>query len=221
MKNFKLYFSTKNAIKESICKSCALKQLDNKIICGICSTIREIRPMDYIKSKDYFSIFNINSKFQINEQELDYNYKELQKFVHPDKYSTTNNDDIINEAHICSALISNAYSILKDDYKRANYLIKLKGYEGIEENSKNVYDKNLLENLMEIQERIEECNSRDELLLIQIQIQNELDEYKQKLQKSFDIDDMNTALECLKLIKFNLNILEQIDTQIFRVRSRE
>lgn len=128
MKISKFCFNTKknvNEIMDKICIGCKLKELDNKYICGACNTFRNVKPIDYFKNKDYFSLFNISSKYKIDENILDARYKELQKIVHPDKYAISS-DETVNEAQNLSAYISNAYQVLKDYYKRANYIVILK-----------------------------------------------------------------------------------------------
>lgn len=128
MRLSKFYFNTKkegNFVKEKICESCNFKKLENKYICGVCKTIRNIRPSEYIKNKmNYFSMFDINDQYKIDKSKLDAQYKDLQKIVHPDKYAHEE-EDILKEAQECSAYLSNGYQILKDDYKRANYLVSV------------------------------------------------------------------------------------------------
>ena len=89
MKMNKFFFTTSysNIIKEKICKSCKVKKLENKYVCGMCKTIREIRPSQYLNKLNFFSVFNMNSEFKIDKGALDHKYKELQKVVHPDKYA--------------------------------------------------------------------------------------------------------------------------------------
>jgi len=115
-------FSTKD-LKEKVCQSCVVQKLESKVICGVCKTVRSMRPSEYIKNKlNYFSIFNMDDKYLIDKQKLDIQYKDLQKILHPDKY-VTENEELMKEAQDCSAFVSNAYNILKDDYQRANYLV--------------------------------------------------------------------------------------------------
>ena len=86
----RLLYNSKNAhmvIKEKICESCTFKQLENKYVCGVCKTIREIRPSNFINKLSFFSVFNIKSGYKIDKNNLDHKYKELQKVIHPDKYA--------------------------------------------------------------------------------------------------------------------------------------
>jgi molecular chaperone HscB len=203
----------KSKLKQSICQSCKLSELNNKVVCGVCVTIR--KPYDYIRDKDFFAIFNLNKNYIIDKNQLDKQYKDIQKIVHPDKYSTSSDNDI-KEAQDCSAYVSNAYNILKDDLKRANYLLKLKGAPSNEEMSSNVHDIVLLEALMEYQERIEESESLNELNLIKSEIINKIESSKIQIERNFRQNDLTNVLENLKLVKFNLSILENIDRKLYK-----
>jgi molecular chaperone HscB len=211
MKLSKFYFNSN--VKESICKSCKLNQLNNKVICGVCITVR--KPYDYIRDKDFFAIFSLNKKYSIDKNHLDKQYKDIQKIIHPDKYSTFGEMEI-KEAQDCSAYVSNAYNILKDDIKRANYLLKLKGADSIEETSSNVYEIDLLEALMEYQERIEESESIDELNDIKNETIHKIETLKTQIEKDFGKNNLDTVLHNLKLVKFNLTILENIDRKLYK-----
>ncbi len=77
-----------NIIKDKICESCLIKKIENKYICGMCSSVRNERPSDYIKSKlNFFSVFSLKDDFKIDKSRLDTQYKDLQKVLHPDKYA--------------------------------------------------------------------------------------------------------------------------------------
>jgi molecular chaperone HscB len=211
MKLCKFRFNTK--VKQSLCKSCKLNELNNKVICGVCVTIRN--PYEYIKEKDFFAIFNLSKNYNIDKTQLDKQYKDIQKIIHPDKFSTSSTNDI-KEAQDCSAYVSNAYNILKDDIKRANYLLKLNGADSIEEMSSNVHDIELLEKLMEYQERIEESESINELNSIQSEIIEKIQNLKIKIEEKFKQNELDGVLSNLKLVKFNLTILENIDRKLYK-----
>jgi molecular chaperone HscB len=213
MKMTKLCKFNFNNMKDKICQSCKLKELNNKVICGVCTSVR--RPLDYIKDKDYFAIFNLDSNYRIDQGALSTQYKDLQRIVHPDKHSTSSDIDI-KEAQDCSAYISNAYKTLSNDIERANYLLKLKGYQSIEEGGQSVYDEELLQRLMDIQERIEECDSPEELGEMRAQVIGEINKLKADLEVNFVNNTPDLALGNLKIIKFNLNILENLNSKLYK-----
>jgi len=88
-------------------------------LCGVCNKLRS----NDLRNNNYFSVFKIDQSYNIDHTQLSKNYKELQKLVHPDKYLLTD-EEIHSEAQKCSSLISNAYNILRDDFERANYMVK-------------------------------------------------------------------------------------------------
>jgi hypothetical protein len=74
-------------LKDKICNSCLLKNLENKVVCGLCKTVRDVKPFEYLRTLNYFKLFDMKEEFKINKHKLEAQYKELQKIVHPDKYA--------------------------------------------------------------------------------------------------------------------------------------
>jgi hypothetical protein len=123
MKFCKVFYNFSNLAKEKTCDNCTLKKLESTLICGTCETIRNYKPSNFVQIKlNFFSIFNIKDQFNIDKLNLETKYKYLQKHVHPDKYALED-IDTLREAQECSSHLSNAYQTLKDDFKRANYLV--------------------------------------------------------------------------------------------------
>ena len=89
-------------------------------MCGVCNKLRS----NDLQNHNYFTVFQINQSYNIDHHLLSRNYKELQKLVHPDKY-LLNDKEIYSEAEKCSSLISNAYYVLRDDFERANYMVRI------------------------------------------------------------------------------------------------
>jgi len=188
-----------------------LKQIDSKIICGICNTIHT--PLDFIRHSNYFDLFNLNQKFSIDKNSLEKKYKEIQMVIHPDKFAQS--DTItLNQAHDASSLVGNAYNILRDDYKRGTYLLSLKGCETVNENSNTIKDTKFLIQFMDVQERIDDAESKEELIEIKAEIDQEIKSLTFQLDKNFENEQLEKALEILTTIKFNLSLLETINNKI-------
>jgi molecular chaperone HscB len=111
-------------------------------------------------------------------------------------------------------LISNAYQVVKDDYKRADYILNLNGCGSIEDSTVTICEKEFLEQLMAIQEKIEETETKDELELIKDDVNNKVKELEIKLRQSFDFNQLKEAKEILKTLKFNYTILIHIDNKL-------
>jgi len=120
-----------------------------------------------LEKLNHFQKFNLETAFQVNLQELETKYLQLQQQFHPD---TANNQ---TEAEINSILINQSYKILKNPIKRAIYLLQL---QGINIDSDECVIKPSHENLilvMEIREEILE-NEND---------QNQIEQIKQRIKK--------------------------------------
>lgn len=105
--------------------------------------------------KNYFKKFDFEEKFEIDLSELEKKYLDFQSRFHPDKSSTQDIEESIE--------INQAYKILSDDFERACYLLFLKGID-IKNDEKAVrLDVELLEEVLELQEKIAEINNKDEI----------------------------------------------------------
>jgi len=198
-------------LKEKICEGCKLKQIESKIICGMCNSIQ--LPLDVIKNCNYFEIFNLAQKFCIDKGYLERKYKEIQKVIHPDKFAQ-NGKNSLDQAHDASSMVVHAYNVLKNDYKRANYLLNLKGFDNISEGNSTIKDTKYLQIFMEIQERIEEAESKEEIMEIKKELDEEIKNLTQNIDKYFENEKLEKVLENLKTLKFNLSLLENINNKI-------
>ena len=75
-------------------------------------------------TKNYFEIFNLPEKFDIDLTVLQKNYREIQKKIHPDKFTTSTENEKI-QSMIKSTQINDAYKTLKLPLKRASYITSL------------------------------------------------------------------------------------------------
>ncbi|MFT6077416.1 MAG: molecular chaperone HscB [Myxococcota bacterium] len=106
-----------------------------------------------LEKLNHFEKFNFPTNFQINDEELEDKYLELQKKFHPD----TSSDE--TESQINSIFINQAYKTLKNPVLRAIYLLQL---QGIDIDSDDCAIKPIHENLMFIVELREEIMDNPE-----------------------------------------------------------
>lgn len=148
--------------------------------------------------ENYFTIFEIETCFEINENDLLKNYLKLQKKYHPDNYINYSNEDKILAINNIM-LINKAYEILKNKRKRAQYLLEINGYFVNGENDNIKPENSLLAEIMEWRELIDEAMTCEEL-----------DQVKQKLPKENELitnfkikykekDFIQAGLEIIKL----------------------
>lgn len=67
---------------------------------------------------------------------------------------------------------------------------------------------------MEVQEKIEECESKEQMIEIKNDLIERITNDKQDLELAFEKEDLDKALGILKHIKFHLTILEQLNEKL-------
>jgi len=159
---------------------------------------------------EFFDIYEIEPSFSISENELKKKYLVLQKKFHPDRFAHSSIEEQ-KTALINSSLINDAYQVLKDDIRRAKYLLECNGVE-----ITNHTNPAFLMKQMEYEEKIEDhSNDKNQLLSIQKELQEELDQYKDNLTVDFDKKNFDRATnqinEFIFIDKLHLKIKEKIN----------
>ena len=159
---------------------------------------------------EFFDIYEIEPSFSISESELKKKYLVLQKKFHPDRFAHSNIEQQ-KAALINSSLINDAYQVLKDDIKRAKYLLECNEIE-----ITNHTNPEFLIKQMEYEEKIEDhSHDKSELVSIQKELQEELGQYKVNLETNFIKKDFERASkqinEFIFIDKLHLKIKEKIN----------
>jgi len=177
-----------------------------------CNAIQEISRSQC----NYFSLFNIKqASFAIDEKQLDYVFKDLQKHFHPDKYATKSNE----EKHISSvnsSLINEAYQVMKSPIERARYILNLNDIKILDEENnsydkKSVLDPLLMIEMFEIREKVEESiDDNDELLLLQNDLNMKIQKVNIDLQESLDHKNLSALTNAAVRLKYLSKALEEV-----------
>ena len=139
---------------------------DTKVVdfrCSICNKIQNIR-----KTNPY-DIFNLKQCYLIDNEELEIKYFQLQNIFHPDKFINSAEKEKEISAYE-SSNINNAYNLLLNNVDRIKILLKLKGYKTNPNNEKSFTDKDLLEEIMELQNRCMSIENENEKVKIKTEI---------------------------------------------------
>ncbi|HLQ26996.1 MAG TPA: Fe-S protein assembly co-chaperone HscB [Acidiferrobacterales bacterium] len=137
--------------------------------------------------KDYFALFGLPVTFDLNSADLAARYRELQRSVHPDKFSHTSAQERRLSVQM-TAYVNEAFQTLKDPLKRGRYLLHLEGVETDEETD-TVMDPAFLADQMKLRERLEEIRScRSQALLSEF-----TEDVKQRLRAKIDALRLNLA----------------------------
>jgi molecular chaperone HscB len=110
----------------STCWSCGTMRAEH--FCSACGKVQPPVPVDY------FTFFGLPRKLNVDVSQLESEFYQLSRKLHPDLYSTaeTREQEWSLEQ---SSQLNDAYRTLKDPIKRTEYLLRLEGVE-LEEQSK-------------------------------------------------------------------------------------
>ena len=182
-------------------------QTDTKVVdfrCSICSKIQNIR-----KTNPY-EIFNLKQCYLIDNEELELKYYDLQNIFHPDKFINSADKEKEISAYE-SSKINNAYNLLLNNVDRIKILLKLKGYNTNSNSEKSFTDKNLLEEIMELQNRCMSIENENEKVKIKTEIIEKIRIIELEINSNFEkekipeIKNLSVKLSYLEKIKKNLN----------------
>jgi len=110
-------------------------------------------------SQNYFQLLGVKESFDIDLQDLSTNYKKLQIQIHPDK----NVNASPHEKRLSiqtSAYINQAYNVLKDRTRRAEYLLEIKNIE-INDEQDTISDTQFLVHQLKLHEELENLLRND------------------------------------------------------------
>jgi molecular chaperone HscB len=103
--------------------------------------------------KNYFELFELPVQFNVDETRLGKSFRQLQQQLHPDRFAGAS----AHEQRVAvqySALVNQAYTVLREPLARALYLLELQGISQQEVSSQQVAGGFLIEQ-MELREKLE------------------------------------------------------------------
>jgi molecular chaperone HscB len=117
-------------------------------------------------ARDHFEVLGIARAYHLDAANLETRYLALQKETHPDRFAKALPRERM-EAVVRNTELNDAYKILKNDIKRAEYLLKLEGVDIGEEKPQSttgatkqlVVDPKLLMEIMELREQLAEARN--------------------------------------------------------------
>ena len=171
---------------------------------------------------NYFQLFNLPAKFDLDLTELGSRYLKLQKQFHPDQHSSGSERDRLLAVQQ-TANINDAYHSLKQPLLRAEHLLALRGVK-ISHEQRSFTDTNFLMQQMELRELLGDIlHSSDPYALIdeaEQQIQQQKNVLLKQLAQALDLNlheqDLHAA-DIIRKLKFFFKLqheLELIEQQL-------
>nr|XP_043609721.1 iron-sulfur cluster co-chaperone protein HscB homolog [Erigeron canadensis] len=194
------FFSSSSESSFSSCWNC---KRDRAFL--FCESCGSIQPVDH--SVDYFTIFGLERKFNIDDRTLEGTYKNWQKKLHPDLVHTKSKEDREYAAEQ-SARVIDAYTTLRKPLLRAIYIMRLEGIEVDEEQT--VSEPELLGEIMEIREAVEEAPDNRALIQIQSQMEEKLGHWSELFANAFESKKYDEALKSIQRMTYYHRVNEEI-----------
>src|SRR5580658_3905574 len=116
---------------------------------------------------DYFEFLDLPRNLTIDAKDLEKRFYALSRQLHPDLHSRKSPAER-EQAEESTAVLNDAYRTLRDPIKRAEYLLKLEGFDIGEQTTKDVPPE-LLEEVFDLNMAIEELRSGDADALPQLE----------------------------------------------------
>lgn len=158
---------------------------------------KEDAVVEKVFMSDYFALFNIQPKFDIDLGLLEKKYIELSKIFHPDNHTLGCEKSIESTINI-----NKAYQILKSPLKRAEYLLSLLNA------TKNCnVDPEILEESMQIRESIFSGNDKQ---ILTKTIESKIKECIGNLKNSFANKDLHEVAKQLHRLKYLNKSYEEV-----------
>jgi len=162
--------------------------------------------------KNFFQLFGLPERFQIDRSELSLRYRALQNEVHPDRFSHSSESERRLSMQ-WSTQINEAYQTLGNAVQRGRYLLLQHGVDTQEETN-TAMPADFLMQQMEWREAIEEATAaRDAAALAQLEtrLRQEMRELETQLAVKIDTQgDYPAAAGDVRKLRFMEKLAEQV-----------
>lgn len=177
---------------------------------------------DHATAEDYFALFQLPTRFLLDETILKNNYRALMKEFHPDKQQQPANatESSTTTTTMDPSLITHAYVTLRRPHTRAQYLMELLGH-GIGDTDRPSPDLILppgfLLEMMEQREALEDAAAKEqvaELEKLRDTTVQRIQELGQELQDALDAatedDSIVKAQQCTAMLQYYNRMLDSV-----------
>ncbi|CAB3222204.1 unnamed protein product [Arctia plantaginis] len=148
----------------------------SNLFCGNCKALQAPD-----KGNNYFKIMGIKESYDLDEIELANKYKNLQKYLHPDKFATRDKMEQEISAQY-SSLVNEAYKTLLEPLARGIYMLHLRGKKIPE---KTEIDKEFLMKIMEKNEEVENAASKAEIMQLNEENKTVIKDLQRQVSSAF------------------------------------
>ena len=164
---------------------------------------------------NYFHIFQVEPKFDIDLQAVKKEYRRILAELHPDKFSGSSEKEQ-EYSHRISTLVNRALKTLQSPYLRGRYLLKVKAFKvQASDDSYSANSQQFLQLVLEWNEILEELPPGDSqgLGTLREKLSNARQELMGNISKYFESGNLVQVDDCLAQLKYLDNISEKLKFQ--------
>lgn len=174
-----------------------------------CKTCAAVQPPGQV---DHYQRLGLGRTFDIDEAGLDRHYFDLQRQLHPDRFATKSSQEKMLSMQQATCL-NEAYEILKDPLRRADYLVHLQGAGVLTEGCDLVNDTALLMESMEMREALAEAETPEAINEIIKRARKDIQECIADLSHVFAEDKLEEACHLTTRLKYLRKLLDETRIQ--------
>lgn len=189
-----------------------------------CKKCAAIKHPTTFHNVSHYRLLSVPERFSVDKKHLKLSMKNLQKILHPDKFSSAGQMKREKEySEEISARVNEAYGKLRDPLLRAKYLFGLKtgaAYDGAEETETNGDEAReevppeLLFLVMEVREAIEDADEDgEELIKLKEENEERMEEAERRVGEALD-DEVEFDAEKARKAIVELTYFEKIRKEI-------
>jgi len=165
---------------------------------------------------DFFSVFSLDRKLVVDQGDLQRKFYELSRQYHPDRFANRAASEQTYALDF-TAMLNDGFRVLKDPVRRAEYLLKLEGFDIGEQRSKDVPPE-LLEEVFELNMMLESAPDRPEIEEAKARflgMQSDTDQELVKLGAKYDETGDRAVLSQIRAVlnrrRYIQNLLRDVD----------
>ncbi|CAL4325777.1 Fe-S protein assembly co-chaperone HscB [Buchnera aphidicola] len=162
---------------------------------------------------NYFKLFDLPEKFDIEVILLSKKFHQLQRKYHPDLFNNCSKlikKNVLNN----STIVNKGYRTLRDPLTRAKYLLYLKGFNVIDEN-KSIYEKDFLIEQFSFYEEIDKLKRNpfnlDHFNNLLIRINKIKKKYEREMVQAFEKNFWEKAAIIVNKLFFFKNLKNNLE----------
>ena len=163
-------------------------------------------------ANNFFEIFSLPISWEIDASALNKKFRALQLTFHPDRYANKNDFEKRLAVQTAST-INQAYETLSSPLLRAQYLLKLEGFDADQESHVTSDDQFLMQQML-LREALSDAKGsadpKQALVSLSIEAQQAAAKIQTEFAQYFNAKDYNQAFDALAKMQFACKFVDDI-----------